>query len=297
MTTVDRAPPSLVNQTAKGNNLELEIMEPVLAKATSLLFNSGNVVASDRLKKKTNLNPQDELIDVLNNTLASWVTTVDRSQIQENKSVICRHPEIYEKIAENEKEDISVSVKLFLNNLDPEILNQAIKTILEEIGVDRIDTLIISFPEKIFNQENLPVELVIPIWSVVQKHVESKQILAAGLSDFNAKYLEQFLNAIGDRNKNPNLNQINITSCCKMPEDLVECAKINNIQLTTHIDPRELLTVETLQSIVRKHLHDFDSNGWIHLWCARYTLILKGRGIVKSKGYIVNSQRELKYTK
>lgn len=60
---------------------------------------------------------------------------------------------------------------------------------------------------------------------------------------------------------------------------------------------KELLTVETLQSIVRKHLHDFDSNGWIHLWCARYTLILKGRGIVKSKGYIVNSQRELKYTK
>lgn len=151
MTTVDRAPPSLVNQTAKSNNLELEIMEPVLAKATSLLFNSGNVVASDRLKKKTNLNPQDEvshfiqyhlpkspqitlflmfqLIDVLNNTLSSWVTTVDRGQIQvintrikvsfsikfinsykqENKSVICRHPEIYEKIAENEKEDISVS--------------------------------------------------------------------------------------------------------------------------------------------------------------------------------------------
>lgn len=61
MTTVDRAPPSLVNQTAKSNNLELEIMEPVLAKATSLLFNSGNVVASDRLKKKTNLNPQDEV--------------------------------------------------------------------------------------------------------------------------------------------------------------------------------------------------------------------------------------------
>lgn len=301
MTTFDRSPIVDQNTTKQisvaDRKHELDIMEPVLAKATSLLFNSGNVVASDRLKKKTNLNPQDELIDVLNSTLSNWVTTVDRSQIQENKSVICRHPDIYEKINENEKDDISVSVKLFLNNLDPEILNQAIKTILDEIGVDRIDTLIISFPEKIFNQENLPAELVIPIWSIVQKYIEAKQILTAGLSDFNAKYLEQFLNAIGDRNKNPSLNQVNITACCKMPEDLVECAKINNIQLTTHIDPRELLTVETLQSIIRKHLHDFDSNGWIHLWCARYTLILKGRGIVKSKGYIVNGQRELKYTK
>ena len=36
-------------------------VEPVLAKATSLLLNSGNVVSSDRLKKKTNLNPQDEV--------------------------------------------------------------------------------------------------------------------------------------------------------------------------------------------------------------------------------------------
>ncbi len=35
----------------------------------------------------------------------------------------------------------------------------------------------------------------------------------------------------------PTINQVNLTSCCKMPEDLVEFAKINNVQLTTHIDP------------------------------------------------------------
>lgn len=35
--------------------------EPVWPKATSLILNSGNVVSSDRLKKKTNLNPQDEV--------------------------------------------------------------------------------------------------------------------------------------------------------------------------------------------------------------------------------------------
>ncbi len=35
----------------------------------------------------------------------------------------------------------------------------------------------------------------------------------------------------------PTINQVNLTSCCKMPEDLVDFAKINNVQLTTHIDP------------------------------------------------------------
>lgn len=118
-------------------------------------------------------------------------------------------------------------MKLFLNNLDPEIFNQAIKKsknivffyklttttklfkifmseflikVLDEIGVDSIDTLIISFPDKIFNQENLPIELIMPIWTIVQNYIDTKQIVTAGLSDFNAKYLVQFSNAIPDRN-------------------------------------------------------------------------------------------------
>lgn len=271
--------------------------EPYLPKATSLLFNSGNVVSSDRLKKRTNLNPQDELNEVLNNALSCWASTPNASQVRENKSVKCRHPELYERIDENEKKDMSISIKIFLTNLDPEVINQAVKTILDEIGADCIDTLIISFPDKIFNHDELPYDLVMPVWNVVQGYIDTRQILSAGLSDFNAKYMEQFMNALEDKNRKPSLNQVNLTSCCKMPEDLVEYAKINNIQLTTHIDPRELLGAETLQTIVKKHLHEYDAHGWINLWVARYTLILKGRGIVKSKGYIVNSQRELKYTK
>lgn len=35
--------------------------EPAFPKATTLLFNTGNVVQSDRLRKRTNLNPQDEV--------------------------------------------------------------------------------------------------------------------------------------------------------------------------------------------------------------------------------------------
>lgn len=34
---------------------------PIFPKATRLLFNSGNVVSSDRLKKRTNLNPEEEV--------------------------------------------------------------------------------------------------------------------------------------------------------------------------------------------------------------------------------------------
>ncbi len=44
-------------------------------------------------------------------------------------------------------------------------------------------------------------------------------------------------------------------------------------------------------------VHEYDVFGWTPLWLARYTYILKGRGIVKTKGYIMHAKRELKYTK
>lgn len=270
---------------------------PIFPKATRLLFNSGNVVSSDRLKKRTNLNPEEELLEVINNTLVTWLNSVDKNELRERKLIECRHPEFYEKLNESEKSDISISVKLFLNTFDPEELNKSITKILEEIGADVIDTLILSLPEKIFNRDELPRDLLLPLWSVVQQNVRNKRVLTAGLCDFNAKNLEQLLNALEDKNQKPTINQVNTTSCCKMPEELVEFAKINNIQLTTHIDPKEILTAENLESNLRKNTHQYDSHGWMHNWIARYTLLLKGRGILKSKGYIINAQRELRYTK
>ena len=58
-----------------------------------------------------------------------------------------------------------------------------------------------------------------------------------------------------------------------------------------------MLTYENLQSSFKQHTHDYDAHGWMQQWIARYTLILKGRGILKSKGYIIQAQRELRYTK
>jgi hypothetical protein len=39
-----------------------------------------------------------------------------------------------------------------------------------------------------------------PLWSIIQGHIDSKVIGSAGLADFNAQYLEQFVNALDDSN-------------------------------------------------------------------------------------------------
>lgn len=73
---------------------------------------------------------------------------------------------------------------------------------MEEIGVDHIDTLIISFPEKIFNQDDLPKDLILPLWSIIENHIQNRVVLNAGLADFNAKFLEDFFKLLGDKNVN-----------------------------------------------------------------------------------------------
>ena len=40
---------------------EPKTIDPVIPKATSLLINTGNILSADRLKKRTNSNPQDEV--------------------------------------------------------------------------------------------------------------------------------------------------------------------------------------------------------------------------------------------
>jgi hypothetical protein len=49
-----------------------------------------------------------------------------------------------------------------------------------------------------------------PVWNVVQGYIDTRQILSAGLSDFNAKYMEQFMNALEDKNV---INEREINSC------------------------------------------------------------------------------------
>lgn len=71
---------------------------------------------------------------------------------------------------------------------------------MEEIGVDHIDTLIISLSDKIFTYDELPKDIILPLWSAVQNNIQNKSVSTAGLSDFNAKYLDQLINSLEDKN-------------------------------------------------------------------------------------------------
>ena len=55
---------------------------PLLSKSTNLLINSGNIVSSNRIKKKSNLISNDEIYECIQSSLVNWLLNSDHSKIQ-----------------------------------------------------------------------------------------------------------------------------------------------------------------------------------------------------------------------
>lgn len=112
-----------------------------------------------------------------------------------------------------------------------------------------------------------------------------------GMADLDAKSLKDLYD---NANEKPALDQIHTDACCSPPEDLVALCKERDIQLLSHNDPREILNEETLYEILSANLdHKKDLIGWRVGWVLRYSAVVKCRGIIQTKGYIVNLLRNV----
>ena len=56
--------------------------------------------------------------------------------------------------------------------------------------------------------------------------------------------------------------------------------------------PTELLPSSQLQEAIRQCGTEQDGFGWATLWVARYSVLVKCRGIIQSKGYILRALRD-----
>lgn len=112
-----------------------------------------------------------------------------------------------------------------------------------------------------------------------------------GLADLDAKSLKDVYDHATEK---PALDQIGSDACCSPPEDLVALCKEKDIQLLSHNDPREILSEEALFEILSANFdHKKDLIGWRVGWVVRYSAVVKCRGIIHTKGYIVNLIRDL----
>lgn len=266
---------------------------PIIPKVNTLHIHSGNIVNWNRLKRKPNQTPTEELAECVSGTLTACLPTKDRNELQASTEWDCKHTKFMETLPADERGDLKVTVKLFLCNLMPiEELRNAVSTVQQELNITMLETLLLGFPE--IEDQSLSLEMIKPYWKVLEELVREECVLSLGISDADKELLEELYEWASIK---PMINQVNLESCCVMPKDLVAYAKEKDIQLLTHNDSRDIMPVKRFKEIMASNLTEKDSERWEPQWAIRYSVLVKCRGIIKTKGYILKVDRDIKQRK
>uniref|UniRef100_A0A8C5RMP6 Glutamate--cysteine ligase regulatory subunit n=1 Tax=Laticauda laticaudata TaxID=8630 RepID=A0A8C5RMP6_LATLA len=260
----------------------------LLRQARTLNLQTGNLLNWGRLRKKCPATPSEELRDCIQKTLNEWNSKISPDLMQEIPDIIdCTLSQAVEKINSEEREELKVSAKLFVTRSNSSSIREAVNMTCSALGVDQLDSVIVS-PPPTEDGINFSLEYLKPYWTELENLVQNKKIVAIGTSDLDKTLLEQLFRWAQVK---PSSNQVNLASCCVMPPDLTLFAKEFDIQLLTHNDPKELLCETGFQEAVQESLPDCQGHEWTPLWLLRYSVIVKSRGIIKSKGYILQAKR------
>nr|XP_006635317.1 PREDICTED: glutamate--cysteine ligase regulatory subunit [Lepisosteus oculatus] len=260
----------------------------MLNHATTLNLHTGNLVNRSRLKKKCPSSPSEELQDCITATLSEWSSKIPSAVDKELPDTLnCTLTQPTEAITPEEREELKVSVKLFLSGSNCSCIRDAVEMACSALGVAQLDSVIIA-PPPLLEGDSLSLEHLQPLWEELERLVQSQKIAAIGTSDLDKALLEQLYTWAQVK---PSSNQVNLASCCVMPPDLTAFAKECDIQLLTHNDPKELISATSFQAAVQESVKELLVADWSLEWVLRYSVIVKSRGIIKSKGYLVQAKR------
>uniref|UniRef100_T1J7Y0 GCS light chain n=1 Tax=Strigamia maritima TaxID=126957 RepID=T1J7Y0_STRMM len=247
----------------------------------SLTVHTGNIIHWNELKRKTSQSATDELVETLGETLSTWSRNYDPEQYIGLTNIDCINHKYDDPVDKQMRKDLKVTVKILLCQLDPEGLSEAVTKVLQELRVDFLESVIVSFP----SPPNEPLELhhIKPLWNVLERYIDSGQIVTIGVSDLDTELL---IALYAWATIKPSINQVNLASCCVMPQEMTAFAKENDIQLLTHNDPKDILPLDVCSGILRSSGCFLDSEAWAPLWIARYSVLVKCRGVIQNKGFL-----------
>ncbi|CAG5055061.1 unnamed protein product [Parnassius apollo] len=116
------------------------------------------------------------------------------------------------------------------------------------------------------------------LWSVLEDYVKEGRVQQLGVADVGGGCLRK-LHAWA--RVKPTIAQINLASCCVVPPSLHAFCRANDVQLLTHADPPDLLSLTAVKTLSDAGV------GCNNLeWCARYQVHIKCRGVLALKGYV-----------
>ena len=219
-----------------------------------------------------------------------------------------------------ERSQYDITVKLFfLPNTSAsdrcKHARNAIDLVKRELHMPSVDLLIVSFPGVSFDADDEEEEEGEPHWSQQGEGEDLNAMtetwraleclhdegiaLQIGLSEFGSERLQKFLPRTRVR---PSVDQINVKDCCVVPKSLILYAKQEKIELLTHNDCTNVLPSGTVRELLgtgekgagvlagSKADPDRLKGDVKPQWVAKYTAVVRDRGVIENKGYFAMAE-------
>ena len=220
---------------------------------SKVFIHTGNIANWTNLKtRKTNDIPANELFQSLSRSLNKWSTNGNASKLQ-NSHEIHINCSNAEKLDENERGLLKITAKIFLQKQKVESIQQAMDFIMKQLGITYVDSLYIALPP--WDETENFADVILPYWEELERLNDAgfaKQISSCDLDQVKLQSLVEMV-----RTK-PEVNQVNLASCCHMPEELVTYAKRKSVSMCKKCPYSELLG--SVFSRIRKYLPVFSPN-------------------------------------
>jgi len=245
---------------------------------------------TDFRKKLAGKDAGIELQMVVEDLLPSWET-----ESPHNDSVLVEKADIITTSQpQPERDQLKITLKIFLHDFDLDALFAAVKAALSKLATNRVDTLFVATPVEAIPHIGIgsgaagpeqaeAQDQLVKLWKGVEQLIQEGKVGGAGLCDLHPPV---FIQVYEEATIKPISIQVNLKSCCVVPEELSSFAKDNKVTLLTHSDPGELLPGDCLRNMLYPKLSR-EAGHYSAAWIARYQVHLKDRGVLLQKRYLV----------
>ncbi|KAK9712287.1 hypothetical protein K7432_007221 [Basidiobolus ranarum] len=202
------------------------------------------------------------------------------------------------QLDQEDLDDLEVSVKLFYlpdttgtSRFPASYISESLEYIKRHLGVNHVHDYVLAFPGS-NSQEDSGEDMsdIIPPWNEIEHFYKEGVIKSLGVSEFSTGELERLSKKVQIA---PQINHIDLASSSGLPTDMAAYAKVHNIKLLTHQDSSDILPAESFNALLAKHkiVSSVEEAKLTPRWVLKYSSVIRNRGVITNKGYIVSASR------
>ncbi|KAG7172546.1 glutamate--cysteine ligase regulatory subunit-like [Homarus americanus] len=242
-------------------------------RVRKVILSTGNILEMEDLIRKAGQTTNEELRGSIKKTLNNWE---GRKAEAQNGDVLTIQRSL-NNVPPKENSGTKTTVKLFLSNTDSSQVEDAIKTVTTGLDLPHIDSVIVTPPDV---SDDATLESLEPMWQALEDAVNRGVVTGIGLADVSTRLFTELYEWAKVK---PTTMQVNLSSCCIVPQELSTFAQQHDIQVLTHNDPAEIVDEEVVSTITS--CLGLSTGQCQIQWIARHRTIQQCFGLIQDKGY------------